>query len=172
MTLIRPEATGDAAAIRVIHAAAFGGTGEADLVDDLRRNQHLTVSLVAEEDGVLTGHVALSPIVLDASPDLFALGLAPLAVRPESQRQGIGSRLTEAALEAADRMGIAFVVVLGEPAFYGRFGFTRADSLGIGNEYGAGEHFMIRLPDGDPGAGHEFGPGIVRYGPEFGRFGD
>jgi putative acetyltransferase len=172
MPQIRPETCDDTAAIRALHEAAFGGPDEAALVDDLRDGGHLTVSLVAVDGGAVVGHVALSPVVLDSAPRPFALGLGPVAVRPEWQRRGIGTRLTQAALEAAGQSAAAFVVVLGEPAFYSRFGFARADSLGVGNEYGAGEHFMIWIPT--PGHGPDprrgLQPGVVRYGPEFGRF--
>jgi putative acetyltransferase len=172
MIKIRPETGADAAAIHGIHQAAFGGPDEATLVDDLRDGGHLTASLVAVDSRTVVGHVALSPVVLDSMPQAFALGLGPVAVRPEWQRRGIGSRLVEAALQAADRLAAAFVVVLGEPAFYGRFGFARADALGIDNEYAASEHFMIC---NDPsGRGSDTSPklpsGVVRYGPEFGRF--
>jgi putative acetyltransferase len=92
------------------------------------------------------------------------LGLAPLAVTPDCQRQGIGGRLVRDGLAAAARSGAGFVVVLGHPGYYPRFGFRRAAAVGLSNEYGADEAFMVlELQPGSLPAGG----GLVKYGVEF-----
>ena len=164
--LIRAEQPNDGDAIRRVLEAAFPTAAEARLVDLLRRNDHLRLSLVAEADGAIVGHIGFSPIEVDGEPE-GGIGLAPLAVLPSCQRQGIGSRLIRAGLAACQRAGYGFVVVLGSPLYYPRFGFTRADRRGLANEYGADEAFMVlelragTIPEGG---------GMVRYGPEFAEF--
>jgi putative acetyltransferase len=169
MTLsIRPEGPADTDAIRRVLEAAFPTPAEARLVERLRASGHLLISLVAEEDGIIVGHIAFSPVGVDgATVEGTGVGLAPLAVLPDHQRRGIGSRLIRDGLEACERAGYGFVVVLGAPALYRRFGFDRADRRGLGNEYDAGEEFMaLELRQGAiPEAG-----GIVRFGPEFAHF--
>jgi putative acetyltransferase len=96
-------------------------------------------------------------------------GLAPVAVLPEHQGRGIGSRLVRDGLEACRGAGYGAAVVLGEPGYYSRFGFERASAKGLGNEYGADEHFMaVELADGALGGAG----GTVRYRKEFGGLGD
>lgn len=167
---IRTETPADAAAIRRVLEAAFPTAAEAHLVELLRAGGHLLVSLVAEEDEAIVGHIAFSPVRIDgaaAEETRVGVGLAPIAVRPDHQRRGIGSRLVREGLVTCERAGFDFVVVLGEPAFYRRFGFDRADRRGLGNEYGADEAFLsLELRDGTvPGRG-----GLVRFGPEFAEF--
>jgi putative acetyltransferase len=128
---IRPEQPADIPAIHALVTAAFGRPAEADLVDSLRAAGVLAHSLVAEQDGVLVGHVALSPVSVQGAFMPGVLGLAPLAVHPDHQRQGLGSALVEAALRVAKTEGARLVVVLGEPAYYRRFGFRPAAALGL-----------------------------------------
>jgi putative acetyltransferase len=160
---IRPERDGDEVGIRDVIVSAFGGEDEANLVDALRASDHLAVSLVAIADGRIVGHIAFSPVTIDGRPG--GLGLAPLAVRPEHQRSGIGSRLMIDGMEAASDAD--YVVVLGHPTYYAKFGFRRAGEYGIGNEYGADDAFLVReLRTGSiPTNG-----GLARYGPEFGAW--
>ncbi len=163
---LRSESSADVAAIAAVHRAAFPTDGEARLVDALRDAGRLVVTLVAEADGVVVGHIAFSPVTVDGQ-EVGGLGLAPVAVLPEWQRRGIGSHLIEAGLTACRALGCRFVVVLGEPAYYGRFGFVRADERGLTNEYIAGPEFMVQaLVEGGLPA-----PGLVRYAPEFGLVG-
>src|SRR5262245_15027160 len=141
---IRPEVPADAAAIRRVLEAAFPTAVEAHLVDRLRAEGHLINSLVAEDDGAIVGYIAFSPVRIDgAAVDETALGLAPRAVVPGHQRRGVGGDLVREGLAACERAGCGFVVVLGEPVYYRRFGFDRGDRRGLGNEYGADEAFMV-----------------------------
>jgi putative acetyltransferase len=115
----RPTDHGD---IATVVTAAFGGADEARLVEQLRAGGDAMFELVAEEAGDLVGHVLFSRLWADRE-ELYA-ALAPLAVRPDRQRQGVGGQLVRAALEAAPQFGAVGVLVLGDPAYYGRFGFS------------------------------------------------
>jgi putative acetyltransferase len=164
--LIRAEQPTDAEVIQRVLEAAFSTAAEARLVDLLRRNDQLRISLVAVADGEIVGHIGFSPIEVDGESE-GGIGLAPVAVLPSCQRQGIGSGLIRAGLAECARAGYGFVVVLGSPVFYPRFGFSRADRWRLANEYGADEEFMVlELRAGAiPPRG-----GLVRYGPEFAEF--
>lgn len=118
--VIRPEGRADHDAIDSLHRAAFGGEIEARLVRELRAAGDLAVSLVAVAGGTVLGHLALSPMAGDRP----ALALAPLAVAPGAQGLGIGGALIGAVFDMAEATPI---VVLGDPAYYGRFGFRPAD---------------------------------------------
>jgi putative acetyltransferase len=165
MVMIRPERTADIAAVRGVHGAAFPTDAEARLVDRLRAGGQARVSLVAEVDGGVVGHIVFSPVSVAApSGYCHGLGLAPLAVLPEYQRRGVGSALVRAGLAVCQQEGHAFVVVLGHPGYYPRFGFRQASAVGLSNEYGADEAFMVL--ELQPGALPASG-GLVKYGPEF-----
>jgi putative acetyltransferase len=165
MCIVRAETDGDIDAIRRVHQSAFETPMEARLVDRLRENGNATISLVAVSDGGIVGHVLFSPVSIEPeAADRSGLGLAPVAVQPEFQRRGIGTRLIEQGLDACRSIGCDFVVVLGDPAYYARFGFERADRRGFANEYDATDAFMaLELR---PGAlsGRR---GMIRYGLEF-----
>lgn len=127
------ERAGDAAALARVIVAAFadepqGGQFERRIVDALRADGRLSVSLVAVRDGRLVGHVAFSPVAIGAGGEGWH-GLAPLAVWPGCQRQGIGAALVRAGLDALRRAGARGCVVLGEPAYYARFGFGAAGDI-------------------------------------------
>lgn len=128
---LRAERPGEADAIHALLAAAFGRAAEAELVAALRRAHALDTSLVAEQGGALIGHVALSPVSVQGALMPGVLGLAPLAVHPDHRRRGLGGRLVEAALAAARGGGGKLVVVLGDPAYYRRFGFRPAKDMGL-----------------------------------------
>jgi putative acetyltransferase len=135
--IIRAETPADPAAIGAVLVEAFGGEQEAALVEDLRQDGALTVSLVAEIEGRIVGHVALSAL---KSP-LCALALAPLAVSTTRQRQGIGSALIRSAIDGAGVLGAKLIFILGDPNYYRRFGFTIETAAPFPSPY-AGPYFM------------------------------
>lgn len=128
---IREERAGDIEAVRAINSAAFGGDDEAHLVDALREAGALLLSLVAERDGKVIGHIAFSAASLDEAPEIDVVGLAPIAVLPGYQRQGVGSAMIQAGLERLRKAGYELVMVLGHPAYYPRFGFEPASRFGV-----------------------------------------
>lgn len=130
---IRCENPADYLAIAEVNIQAFEQENEAHLVEQIRRSDHYIpeLALVAELDGAVVGHILLSYIELVGEETLQVLALAPLAVRPQLQRQGIGSALVRASLVMADAMGEALVIVLGHPQFYCRFGFKSSSRYGI-----------------------------------------
>jgi len=163
---VRPESEGDRAAVRAVLTAAFAGPEEADLVDALRGQVADWLSLVAEEGGGVVGHILFTPITVPGHPRLRALGLAPMAVLPGRQCQGIGSALVRAGLEAARELGFGAVVVLGHPAYYPRFGFRPAHGRGLACVYDAPPEAFLAL-ELVPGA-LEGVSGTVHYHPAFG----
>jgi putative acetyltransferase len=166
MLTLRGETPEDIPAIHHVHTAAFGQPNEADLVDALRWHNALTISLIAILGGRLVGHIAFSPVTITSSTaTMEALGLAPMAVLPAYQRQGIGSKLVEAGLTACHRTPYGIVVVLGHPHYYPRFGFVPAKPLGIVWEHDAPEEaFMVKEIQKDALAQTR---GVVKYRPEF-----
>lgn len=125
---IRPESTGNIAersAVRVVNEAAFGRAAEADLVDKLRADEHALLSLVAECERGVVGHILFSRMWIKTADGLVdAVALAPVAVLPEFQRQGIGQRLIEHGLGVFRSQGERIVIVVGHPDYYPRFGFS------------------------------------------------
>jgi putative acetyltransferase len=143
--LIREERDADAAQVRAVNIAAFGTPTEADLVDALRLQAMPLISLVAEDNGKVVGHILFSPVKLTSEPGLILMGLAPMAVVPSRQRQGIGSRLVREGLERCRDVDAAAVVVLGHPEYYPRFGFRPAAQWSLRSEYSVPEDaFMVR----------------------------
>jgi putative acetyltransferase len=128
---IRPERPEDVASIDAVLRAAFPQAAEADLVRRLRADGDLALSLVAEENGTIIGHAGFVPVILQPDPGYRSWGLAPLSVIPSRQGQGIGSALTEAGLDHADKAGIGLVLVLGDQNYYGRFGFDTTMAAAI-----------------------------------------
>jgi len=129
--IIRAERASDAEAVEAVTVAAFERAPHADgtehlIVRALRRAEALTVSLVAERDGAVLGHAAISPVTISSGTAGW-FGLGPVSVAPAHQRRGIGSQLVREALQRFRERGAAGCVVLGDPAYYARFGF-RADS--------------------------------------------
>ena len=142
---IRTEQTQDHAAIHALNVAAFETPAEARLVDVLRAQAAPLVSLVAEIEARIVGHVLFSPVSLPGYPALKLMGLAPMAVEPGRQRQGIGSRLVRKGLKQCSALDYGAVVVLGHPAYYPRFGFRPAVEFGLACEYDAPpEAFMAQ----------------------------
>ena len=131
---IRAEAPDDKAAIRHVNQMAFEGGEEAVLVDAIRQSSSYVpeLSLVAEADRLVVGHVLFSGIAIESSSgSMAALALAPLAVLPAWQRQGIGSALVRQGLARSRDMGHGIVVVVGDPGYYERFGFRPARQQGL-----------------------------------------
>jgi len=160
--LIRVSQAADSQAIRDVHRRAFQTSIEADLVDQLFSDGDAVVSIVAEDDGIV-GHVLLSRMnVIADGRSLDALGLAPVAIVPDRQREGIGSALIETAMRQAESAGTQMLFLLGEPGFYGRFGFTTAAAKPFESPY-AGPYFQaLPLVDLPP-----FRSGVARYAPAF-----
>lgn len=168
MLNIRAETPEDYAAVREVNEEAFGGRGEADLVDALRKNARPYLSLVAELERRIVGHIFFSPVKIEAETDApAAFGLAPMAVLPEFQKRGIGLKLVRTGLEECRRLGHQVVVVLGHPGYYPRFGFVPARQKGLRCEYPVpDEAFMVlELKEGALSGR----AGLVRYNPEFGK---
>jgi putative acetyltransferase len=146
--VIRPERPDDADAIARVVGAAFGGDDEVRLVATMRDRGELVYSLVAEEDGEVVGHIALSEVVVDDAP-AQTLGLAPVAVTPARQGDGIGAALIGDALRSAADDGWRAVVLLGHASYYPRFGFAPAAPQGLTGDYGDHDSWMARsLVDG------------------------
>jgi putative acetyltransferase len=143
--LVRAEREGDRAAVYALNVAAFGGTSEANLVDALRAQAQPLVSLVAEEDGKVVGHILFSPVVFESRPFLRIMGLAPMAVAPERQRIGIGAALVRAGLRSCRALGVDAVVVLGHPGYYPRFGFAPSTQFGFKSEYDVPDEVFMAL---------------------------
>jgi len=161
--IIRPEDPTDTAAIRSIVTAAFRdaahtGGNEADIVDALRIGGVLTVSLVAEDEGNIIGHVAFSPVTVN-SREVGWFGLGPVAVLVEKRRCGIGAALVEAGLKHLDDLGARGCVVLGDPAYYRRFGFQSDSRLRFADV--PSEYFQRLVIHGEPPQG------VVNYPPAF-----
>ena len=133
---LRPEEPADHEAVDAVTDAAFGAVGgpslERRLVAGLRTDGDLVpeLTVVAEVDGEVVGHVACSRGTLDGAP---SIGLGPISVRPDLQRQGIGAALMSAVIVTADQRGEPVIVLLGDPEYYGFFRFVPASRLGIGS---------------------------------------
>ncbi len=141
MLNIRPETPDDITGIRRVNEAAFGRPNEAQLVEALRDAAATILSLVAEEEGHILGHILFSPVVVGEGEDgVTAAALGPMAVLPEYQNQGIGGLLVRHGLDTLHQLGHDVVIVLGHPNFYPRFGFRPAPPLGI--------HYSQPLPEG------------------------
>lgn len=128
MIELREEQPADIAAVRRVNRAAFEQDQEADLVDALRSAGAAMLSLVAVVDGEVVGHLLYSPATIGT---LSGAALAPMAVLPDRQRQGIGTRLVETGNRMLKDFGCPFVVVVGHPRYYPRFAFVPARPLGI-----------------------------------------
>jgi putative acetyltransferase len=164
--MIRAEEPKDASQIRTVNELAFGKRAEADLVERLRQNCGDSLSLIAEDQGVVVGHILFTPVEIERDARrIVGMGLAPMAVRPDRQRQGIGSQLVTRGLELLRARGCPFVVVVGHPKYYPRFGFERASTHGVVSQWDRipDEAFMILIL-----AAHGANmSGVARYREEF-----
>lgn len=127
MIVIRREKPEDIEGIRTVNESAFEQTQEADIVDVLRDHCPDVLSLVAVEGNRIVGHILFSPATIQTHDgEVVGMGLAPMAVLPDYQGQGIGSKLIRSGLEALKESPYPFVIVLGHPKYYPRFGFVPA----------------------------------------------
>jgi putative acetyltransferase len=141
--LIRLETAADHEAIRQVNRLAFGQDDEARLVDALRDGGYVRVSLVAEQAGRVVGHLLFSDLPINTEADIVpALALAPMAVVPEFQNQGIGSALVRRGLEVCREQGHRIVAVLGHRQFYPRFGFSPKLASALASPFGGGDSWM------------------------------
>ena len=160
MPLIRPATPTDADAIRAVMDAAFGQPDEGQIVDRLRNAGAIPLALVAEEDDAILGALIFSPVTVDERPTRL-VGLAPMAVRPDRQRDGIGSALVRDGLDRLAAEGVDGVVVLGHPDYYPRFGFRPASAFGLRCIYPVPNEVFMAMPL-CPG-GLDGTTGLVRY---------
>ena len=166
MLTIRIERPEDASPVRLVNQLAFGQPVEADLVERLRQAGTDSLSLVAEDDMVV-GHILFTSVVIEsAGRRVLGLGLAPMAVVPDRQRQGIGSQLVKRGLAILRERGCPFVVVVGHPDYYPRFGFEPASKHGLVSQWESvpDAAFMVVVLDAHAMAGVS---GVARYREEF-----
>lgn len=165
MTEVRAATADDLDAIVEVHRAAFGRDAEADLVRRLVAAGRASISLVAvNEDDTVLGHVLFSPVTIEEGDDGKSLGLAPVAVHPDHQRQGIGHDLVEEGIGACFVQDARAVFVLGSPAYYTQFGFTKASAHDLRDTYEGDNAFQVLPLTIDGLAGYR---GRVDYAPEF-----
>jgi putative acetyltransferase len=167
MIEIRDELDKDRDAIRMINERAFGRLAEANIVDALRANCPGLLSLVALTGGSIVGHLFFSPVVIECGKGpVIGMGLAPMAVLPEHQRQGVGSELVRTGIARLTDRRCPFVVVLGHAGYYPRFGFERASLHSIHSQWDGipDDAFMVLMLDRAAMTGVS---GITRFRKEF-----
>ena len=166
MVKIRKEQPQDIPLIHQVNKRAFGQLLEADLVDRLRRNCHDLLSLVAVVKDEIVGHILFSSVTVEGEEKTAeGMALAPMAVLPEYQRQGIGSELVRTGIARLANSGCAFVIVLGHVDYYPRFGFEPASRYGVRSEWEVPDDaFMILMLNESVMQGIS---GVARYRPEF-----
>lgn len=162
MVEIRDERPGDVAAIRHVNMRAFEQTQEADIVDLLRSNERILLSLVATLGGQVVGHIVYSPASVGAA---WGAALGPMAVLPQHQRQGVGRQLVETGNRRLQQTGCPFIVVLGHADYYPRFGFKPASTYGITCEWDVPDDVFMALIL-NPGKMQGVS-GPAKYRPEF-----
>lgn len=147
MLFVLSETNDDISAIREVITDAFGQMNEALLVENIRKSPNFIpeLSLLAKENGHVLGHILFSPILIEGEQQTTpALALAPLAVTPARQRQGIGSQLVQVGLSKCRELGHSIVVVLGHSEYYRKFGFQTASKLGVQAPFSVpDEAFMV-----------------------------
>ena len=171
MITVRSERSEDHGEVRRVHELAFGQPIEAELVDRLRAACREAVSLVALEGDRVVGHILFTPVVVEgARGTVTGMGLAPMAILPERQRQGVGSALVRRGLDMLREQGCPFVVVVGHPEYYPRFGFERASRHGVASQWEGvpDEAFLVAILAPAAMAGVR---GVARYRGEFDEVG-
>jgi putative acetyltransferase len=161
--IVRPERADQEGAIRRLLVEAFPTPAEADLVERLRREGDARIALVAVEQDRILGHALFSAM----SAPFPSLGLAPVAVVPDRRRQGIAAALIEEGIRRSREAGFAAVFVLGDPAYYGRFGFRSDAAAGFASPFAGPALMALDLN----GAGLPLRTGPVAYAPAFSSFG-
>ena len=166
MITIREEQSQDIESIRNLNKLAFGQTQEADLVDKLRQDCNSLLSLVAVMQNQVVGHILFSPATVESRQKAVkGMALAPMAVLPEYQRLGIGSKLVRTGIEKLKKRQYPFIIVLGHAEYYPRFGFEPASRNGIRSEWEVpDEAFMILVLNGPE---MNTISGVAKYRPEF-----
>ena len=167
MISVRIEKPEDIPEVRKINELAFGQPTEANIVDKLRQACPSSISLVAEEGDALVGHIFFSPAVIEeAGRQIEGMGLAPMAVLPDRQRRGIGSGLVRRGIDLLREKGCPFIIVLGHPGYYPRFGFVPASKHGISCQWVGvpDEALMVLILDESAMRGVS---GIAKYREEF-----
>lgn len=163
MIKIREERPGDIAAVRAVNRRAFGQDQESNIVEALRTNGGALLSLVAKVNNEVVGHIMYSPLSVDGTVHGAALG--PMAVLPEHQRRGIGSKLIEAGNRKLKDSGYPFIIVVGHSDYYPRFGFRPASEYGIKCEWDVPDDvFMVPILDQAKMQGVS---GLAKYRDEF-----
>lgn len=165
--IIRAEKEEDYGGVYEVNEQAFGRPDEANLVDRLREANAVTLSLVGVLDGRIIAHVLFSPVVLEMEGGETAegVGLGPVAVLPEYQSQGFGSQLIREGIRQCREAGQGFMVVLGHPEYYPRFGFRPSIEFNIRSHFDVPpEAFMVMELKRGVLAGKS---GLIRYRPEF-----
>lgn len=167
MITIRTETVQDIPAIRKVNKLAFERDTEADLVDKLRETCPDLLSLVAEEDGVIVGHILFTPAqITGKSETINGMALAPMAILPQRQKEGIGSALVREGIHWLESPSCPFIIVLGHPEYYPRFGFRPAVKSGVVSQWPGlpDEVFMMLTLDHEQMSGFA---GTAWYQPEF-----
>lgn len=162
---IRDETSGDWCSVSRLNREAFGGDLEGEIVARLHREDRIAVALVAEADGAILGHIVFSwlPTEIDGRA-VRAVALAPMAVRPDRQRRGIGSQLVAAGLEATRKLGAEAVIVVGHPGYYPRFGFSASLAAKLASPFSGHAFMALELVPGVLAGAI----GAVRYPAAFG----
>ena len=167
MIEIREEKQTDYNSVRMVNDLAFGQPEEGRIVDKLRKVCQEIVSLVAVSGEKIVGHIFFTPAVIrHKDTDIIGMGLAPMAVLPEFQRQGIGSLLVKEGLQRIKQTDCPFIIVLGHDHFYSRFGFERASIYGLKTQWEGvpDEAFMVLIQNKAVMSGVS---GVAKYRSEF-----
>jgi putative acetyltransferase len=170
MISIREERPEDIVYVRKLNERTFkqefGQALEADLIDRLRKNCQSILSLVAVKNNRIVGNIIFSPVKIEGDKTVDGMGLGPMAVLPEHQHQGIGSRLIQAGIDTLKSRASPFIVVLGHPEYYPHFGFEPASHRNIFSQWAGvpDEAFMILVLDENVMSDVH---GVARYRNEF-----